>query len=129
MAVRRRRTYAVAASTLAAIAFAVPSASAATDTTPPSAPSNATSEYDSCFLVFWSFWQPSTDNVDGPADLRYRLYRDGQLLGALYNVGTEVRAYGSGDVWAAFDRAPDTVRAVDRAGNVSAPAVVEARYR
>jgi hypothetical protein len=128
MAVRCHRTCAVAASTLAAMAFLVPSASAAADTTPPSAPSNATWEYEDCFLMFYTTWRPSTDNVDGPADLRYRFYRDGQLMTVLYNgSGTEVQGIASGQNWGSFHRAPDTVRAVDRAGNVSAPAAVIAK--
>jgi hypothetical protein len=128
MAVRRRRTCAVAASTLVAMAIAVPSEAAAADTTPPSAPTNATWFWDNCY-GFFANWRSSTDNVDGPADLRYRFYRDGRLVTVFSNGGgTEAQGSASGDNWALVERGPDTVRAVDRAGNVSAPAAVtEAR--
>jgi hypothetical protein len=124
MAVRRRRTFAAVSSALAAMAIVVPSASAAADTTPPSAPSDVKWEYEDCFLMFYVTWQPSTDNVDGPADLKYRFYRDGRLMTASYGRGTDVQGSASSN-WASFaEGAPNTVRAVDRAGNVSAPAPV-----
>jgi DNA-binding beta-propeller fold protein YncE len=126
MAVRSRRTSAVTASILATMAFVVPSASAAADTTPPSAPTNATWQFEDCFLMFYATWRPSTDNVDGPADLKYRFYRDGRPMTVLYPGGTEVQGWASGENWASFHQAPDAVRAVDRAGNVSAPATVAA---
>jgi hypothetical protein len=125
MAVRRRRTFAAVSSTLAAMAIVVPSASAAADTTPPSAPSNAWRGYDDCFMGFYVNWRNSTDNVDGPADLRYRFYRDGQLLTTAYGNVTDVPGTEIDYNWAAFGaKVPDTIRAVDRAGNVSAPAPV-----
>jgi hypothetical protein len=119
-----RRAHAVAASALTALAIAAPSASAAGDTTPPTAPTNVTREFDNCF-GFFVRWHSSTDNVDSPADLRYRFYdRDGRLLWG-WDGTTDFAADPSGETINLIGiQAPSTARAVDRAGNLSAPASV-----
>jgi hypothetical protein len=116
-----RRARAAAALALAVTAIGAPSASAAADTTPPSAPTDVTAFLDNCFGSFIVQWQASSDNVDAAADLRYRFYdRDGRLM-----TGFEGATEYDGDPTAMLSpQRPHTARAVDRAGNVSTPAVV-----
>jgi hypothetical protein len=116
-----RRPRAVAASALTALAIAAPSASAAGDTTPPTAPTGVTAEYDNCY-GFFVRWHSPTDNVDSPADLRYRFYdRDGRLLWG-WDGTTDFAADPSGETTILIGiQRPATARAVDRAGNLSAP--------
>ena len=128
---RDRRILVTAAAVAALLGAGTPSAVAAADTTPPSAPTETYYHWDfQCTGVHFAWWRPSTDNVDSRADLRYRFYdAEGRLLRAgdqsefSSNPGTDGR-YTDG-TWAGFLTAPRTVRAVDRAGNLSAPAVLE----
>jgi chitodextrinase len=82
-----------------------------TDTTPPTAPTNLTgSTSPGCgFLDF--IWSGSSDNVDLPGQLEYEIYEDGSF-----------RGMWQGEVFeGSFGRHRYHIRAVDRAGNHSAP--------
>jgi hypothetical protein len=128
---RARRISVTAAAVVAMAVAVVPSAAAAADTTPPSVPRETYYHWDfQCTGVHFAWWRPSTDNVDSRAELRYRFYdAEGRLLRMgeqsefQSDPGTDGRH--TNGTWVGFLTAPRTVRAVDRAGNLSAPAVLQ----
>ena len=81
------------------------------DVTPPSAPVNfmAGNSPGCAFLDIWV--GSSTDNVDSPGQLEFEVYEDGIFIGIYRNEAFE----------ASFGRHSHYLRAVDRAGNRSAP--------
>jgi hypothetical protein len=122
----------IASAAVAVSGIAASPAAAAADTTPPSLPPEAFYHWDfQCTGVHFAWWRPSTDNVDSRAQLRYRFYdAQGRLLsgaGGTSEFQTDPGTDGqySGGTWTGFLSAPQTVRAVDRAGNLSAPAVLQ----
>lgn len=88
---------------------------AATDTEPPTAPTNLRLSPESSPPEIWLDWDQSTDNVDPQSQILYDVYLDGVLDHA---------ALGRGEtITYCVDTGPTAivVRAVDSAGNVSAP--------
>jgi chitodextrinase len=89
---------------------------AATDTEPPTAPTNLTLSPESFAPEIWLDWTQSSDNVDPQSDILYDVYLNGTFV--------EHAALGSGStITYCRDTGPTTVliRAVDSSGNVSAP--------
>jgi hypothetical protein len=122
---RTRRARVAIGAAVAAMAIAAPSAAAAADTTAPSAPTEAGTYFDfRCTERQFVHWLPSTDNVDSLTDLRYRFYdAAGQVISRAATTDFQSDPYG-GISYIDLPRVPVTVRAVDRAGNLSAPAPV-----
>jgi hypothetical protein len=89
---------------------------ASTDTTPPSAPTNLhVSDNDGCGEVDLT-WTQSTDDQDPQSAIRYRIFING-VLDFFTPIGTgRTITYGIVDGTNTF-----VLRAVDSAGNVSAP--------
>src|SRR5262249_50384901 len=89
------------------------------DVTPPTTPANLTDNG----MAFsdgetWLFWEPSTDDVDPQAVLRYDVYVNGVLDHSL--TGAEMTiVYGNAGATNTFQ-----VIAVDSAGNHSSPATL-----
>jgi hypothetical protein len=128
---RRTGVGATVAVSLAAMAVAAPSASAQPDTTAPSAPTDTYLEFDYlCTGAYFAHWRNSHDNVDSPTQIRYRFYdADGRVLtfdpwGADVPGDPEADGSGIGETWMGMLPSVRTMRAVDRAGNLSAPAPV-----
>jgi chitodextrinase len=82
-----------------------------TDTEAPGAPTNLTgSTWPNCAFIDFN-WGAPADNVDHWSQLEYAIYEDGLL-----------RGYYRGEVFeTSFGRHTYVVRALDRAGNLSAP--------
>ncbi len=90
------------------------------DTTPPSAPANLRgSSFGSGDGEVRLRWDPSTDNVDGEAFLRYDIYVNGALDHTLVGA-REAAVYGVVGQTNRFE-----VIASDTAGNASAPATLD----
>jgi chitodextrinase len=88
---------------------------AATDTVPPTAPSNLSLSSESSPPEIWLDWIQSTDNVDPQSQIMYDAYVNGVPEHAALGYGeTIIYCPGGG---------PTTIvlRAVDTSGNVSAP--------
>jgi opacity protein-like surface antigen len=121
----------IASAALAVSAFAASPAAAAADTTPPTPPTDAYLVFDSlCTGAHYAHWRNSTDNVDSPTQLRYRFYDgDGEALEFAHwgrDVPGDPQANGSGigGTWFGMFPSVRMMRAVDRAGNLSAPVAV-----
>ena len=88
---------------------------AATDTVPPTAPTNLSLSSESAAPEIWLDWNQSTDNVDPQSQITYDVYLDGE---------PEHAAIGYGEtVIYCREEGPTAIvmRAVDTSGNVSAP--------
>jgi hypothetical protein len=110
---------------VSAIAVLAAPASAA-DRTPPTPPTDVYLVFDSlCTGAHYVHWRSSTDDVDAPTDLRYRFYDgDGEAL-VFNHWGRDVPADPQRDeTWFGMFPSVRTMRAVDRAGNLSAPVAV-----
>jgi hypothetical protein len=126
---RAMRVYRTVAVSLAALAVAAPAASAGVDTRAPSAPTDTFLVVDYlCTGALFAHWRNSYDDVDSPTQIRYRFYdADGKALRFEY-WGTDVPGDVQGDrtaigeTWMGMLPSVRTMRAVDRAGNLSAPA-------
>ena len=121
----------VIASAALAVSAVAASPAAAADTTAPSPPTDAYLVFDSlCTGAYYAHWRNSTDNVDSPTQLRYRFYDgDGEALefahwGRDVPGDPQANGSGSGETWFGMFPSVRTMRAVDRAGNLSAPVAV-----
>src|SRR3954451_17254630 len=94
-------------------------AAATADTTPPTAPLIGYAEGFYCLTVIIGA-NRSTDNVTPQPQLRYQAFADGTLIGSLTDQGQPSGPWG---VLQLKKTGPNTitVRAVDAAGNRSAP--------
>jgi hypothetical protein len=113
-----------------AVGISTPPASADSDTTAPTAPSVAGTVHDiRCTGLRFVHWRAdSIDNIDARTDIRYRFFdTDGKPI-TFPTWGTDLPGDSvQMDSWSrGFDPAivPVTVRAVDQAGNLSAPTSV-----
>jgi chitodextrinase len=89
---------------------------AATDTTPPAAPTNLRLSPESSAPEIWLDWDQSTDDTDPQSQIMYDVYQNG--------VFGEHAAIGYGETityCAGTGPTTVTVRAVDTSGNASAP--------
>jgi chitinase len=86
-----------------------------TDVTPPTAPANLQVRDQYCSEVGES-WTPSTDDQDPPQAIRYQLFINGVLDPASTTIGASRNLTYGVDGLNTF-----VLRAVDSAGNVSAP--------
>jgi hypothetical protein len=114
------RALAVTAAAVLSTLLPGTAATAATaDTTPPSAPLIGYAEGFYCLTLIVGA-NRSTDNVTPPSQLRYEVYADGALVGALTDQGQPSGPWG---VLRLPKAGPNTVtvRAVDAAGNRSRP--------
>jgi chitinase len=88
---------------------------AATDTVPPTAPSNLSLSSESAAPEIWRDWNQSTDNSDPQSQIMYDVYLDGVPEHPAI-------AYGETNIYCR-EEGPTAIvmRAVDTSGNVSAP--------
>jgi hypothetical protein len=114
-----------------AVSAVAASPAAAADTSPPRPPTDVYIVYDSlCTGAHYVHWRNATDDVDSPTQLRYRFYDgDGEVLEFAHwgrDVPGSPQADGSGvgETWFGMFPTVRTMRAVDRAGNLSAPVAV-----
>jgi hypothetical protein len=117
---------------IVATAVVAPSAALATDTTPPREPSPASLALDPSTYRMSLHWRVPVDNVDAPEDLRYRVFDCGgrplDFNGT--RAGTDFAPTATDGASARLARrytggpGPVTIAAVDRAGNVSEPAII-----
>ena len=88
-----------------------------TDTTPPSPPTNLRILRDNGCAEVWLGWTESIDDIDPQFAIEYEIYVNGVLSPLAVSAGvSEDFVYGTG-----FPDNTFVVRAVDRAGNTSAP--------
>jgi chitodextrinase len=89
---------------------------ASSDTTPPSAPTNARIDIDQGCAEVWLAWTQSTDNVDAQSAIEYEVYINGALSPLAVDTGVgRSFAYGTNHGLNTF-----VIKAVDRTGNTSA---------
>lgn len=113
-----RRAATVAAAVLLSLPLAATTASAATDTIPPTTPRIGYAEGFQCLMVIIGS-NRSIDNMTPQPNLRYEAFADGVSIGFLTDQGEISGAWG---VLHVLKPGPNTitVRAIDAAGNRSA---------
>jgi hypothetical protein len=90
---------------------------ATTDVTPPSAPTNVRVVADQGCAEVWLGWTQATDDTDPQSAIEYEIYVNGVLSPLPVSAGVDTDfVYGT-----AFGENTFVVKAVDRAGNTSAP--------
>lgn len=89
------------------------------DTTPPTTPANLREDhYAGSDTEIRLSWDPSSDDFDAPADIRYDVFVNGIFQDVLFGSGRQSIVYGDlGDNWI-------EVIASDTAGNASSPATI-----
>jgi chitodextrinase len=88
---------------------------AASDSVPPTAPTNLRLSFESAAPEIWLDWDQSTDNSDPQSQIGYQVYLNGQLDHVTYGTGDTI-TYCPGTGATTIE-----VNAVDTSGNVSAP--------
>jgi hypothetical protein len=73
--------------------YLVPQSTHTTDNTPPSAPTNLHTTFQSAPPEAWLEWSPSTDDSDGQDLILYEVYLDGVLVPDGVIGGTNTIAY------------------------------------
>ena len=112
------RATAAAAGAILATGLTVSTASAARDTTRPTAPPRVSAAPYQCLSVVVSAFR-STDDVTPQSQLRYEAFADGVFIGNLVDAGHPAGAFGFLHLLHG-GQSTVTARAVDAAGNRSA---------